>query len=40
MGKYQNIILKDKSDLTPVVLERFPSSSVLGGYDKVDTTNA
>lgn len=40
MGKYQNIILKDKSDITPVVLERFPSASVLGAYDKVDTTNA
>jgi lactate dehydrogenase-like 2-hydroxyacid dehydrogenase len=39
MGKYQNIILKDKSDITPVVLERFPSASVLGAYGKVDTEN-
>src|SRR6056300_1418366 len=36
MGMYQNVILKDKSDITPVVLERFPSANVLGAYDKPD----
>ena len=39
MAKYQNVILKDKSDITPVVLERFPSANILGAYGRVDTIN-
>ena len=31
---YQTVILKDKSDITPVVLSRFPSINVLGAYEK------
>ena len=40
MEMYQNVILKDKSDITPVVLERFPSANVLGAYDKPDIKNS
>ena len=36
---YQKVILKDKSDITPVVLTRFPSINVLGAYEKPNLSN-
>jgi phosphoglycerate dehydrogenase-like enzyme len=36
---YQKVILKDKVDLLPHVLQKFPNVNVLGAYEKVNIEN-